>query len=97
MAGNAMVIAAHPPYSPDLAPSDFYLFAHVEGLLRGESIETGEQLLLAVDGILRSLEKPILTKVFLEWMKRLERCIETDGDYGAQPTINMLAVIGLKR
>jgi hypothetical protein len=22
-----------------------------------------------------------LTNVFLEWMKRLERCIETDGDY----------------
>jgi hypothetical protein len=23
MAANAMVIAAHPPYSPNLAPSDF--------------------------------------------------------------------------
>jgi hypothetical protein len=33
MARNAMIIAAHPPYSPDLAPSDFYLLGHVRGLL----------------------------------------------------------------
>jgi hypothetical protein len=50
-------------------------------MLRGESFETEGQLLLAVEGILRSLEKWTLTKVFLEWMKRLERYIETDGDY----------------
>jgi hypothetical protein len=81
MVRNEIVIAPNPPYSPDLALSDFYLFGHVKGLLRGESFDIGEQLLLAVEGILRPLEKWTLTKVFLEWMKRLERCIETDGDY----------------
>jgi histone-lysine N-methyltransferase SETMAR len=81
MARNEMVIAAHPPYSPDLAPSDFYLFGHVNGLLRGESFETGEQLLSAVEGILRSLEKWTATKVFLEWMTRPERYVEINGDY----------------
>jgi hypothetical protein len=80
MARTAIVTAVHRPYSPDLAPSDFYLFGHVKGLLRGESFETGEQLLLALEGILRPLEKWTLTKVFLEWMKRLEQCIETNGD-----------------
>jgi hypothetical protein len=34
MAGNAMIIAARPPYSPDLTPFDFYLLGHVKGLLR---------------------------------------------------------------
>jgi transposase len=37
MAWNAMAIVARPPYSPDLAPSDFYLFGHIKCLLRGES------------------------------------------------------------
>jgi hypothetical protein len=72
MAGNAMVITAYPPYSPDLGPSDFYLLGHVKGLLRGASFEAGERLLSAVEGILKSLEKWTLTKVFLEWMTRLE-------------------------
>jgi hypothetical protein len=60
MAQTAMVVAAHPAYSPDLTPSDFYLLGHVKGLLRGESVEAGERLLSAVE------------KVFLEWMTRLE-------------------------
>jgi hypothetical protein len=41
MAPNGMVIIAHLPYSPDRAPSDFYLFGHVKGLLMGKSLETG--------------------------------------------------------
>jgi hypothetical protein len=63
MAQNAMVVAAHPHYSPDLAPSDFYLFGHVNALLRGESFETWERLLSAIEGVVRSLEKWTLTKV----------------------------------
>jgi hypothetical protein len=81
MARNEMVIAAHPHYSADLAPDDFHIFIHVKGPFRGESFETGERLLSAVDGILRSLDKWTLIKVFLEWMTRLERCIEINGDY----------------
>jgi hypothetical protein len=64
MAGNEMVIAAHPPYSPDLAPSEFYLLGHARGLLRGESFEAGERLISAVEGILGFFEKWTLTKVF---------------------------------
>jgi histone-lysine N-methyltransferase SETMAR len=81
MAPNAMVVGTHPPYSLDLAPSDFYLFGDVTGLLRGESFETREQLLSAVEDIVKSLEKRTLTKVFAEWITKFERCIETNGDY----------------
>jgi hypothetical protein len=65
MAGNAMVIADHPPYSPDLTPSDFSLLGHVEGLLGGGSFEAGERLISAVEGILESFGQWTLTKVFL--------------------------------
>jgi hypothetical protein len=54
---------------------------HARGLLRGESFEAGERLSWAVEGILRSFEKWTVTKVFLEWMKGLERYIEINGDY----------------
>jgi hypothetical protein len=64
MTRNEMVIAAHPPYSQDLAPSDFYLFGHVKDLFRGESFETGERLLSAVEGILGSFEKWLSRRFF---------------------------------
>jgi hypothetical protein len=76
-----MVIAANPPYSPDLAPSYFYLFSHVKGLLRGESFETRERLISAVEAISRPSNSATMTKVFLEWVRRLERCVETHGNY----------------
>jgi hypothetical protein len=51
MAQNAMEIGANHPYSLAIALSRFYLFGDVEGRLTGESFETGERLLSAVDGI----------------------------------------------
>jgi hypothetical protein len=41
LARNAIAIAANPPYSPHMAPSDFCRLDHAKGLLRGESFETG--------------------------------------------------------
>ena len=37
----------HPPYSPDMAPTDFFLFANLKKDLRGRWFET-EELKLAV-------------------------------------------------
>jgi hypothetical protein len=81
MAQDAIAVTDLPLSSPDLAPFDFYLFGHMKELLRGESFGTGEQAISAVEGILRSLEKLILTRVFPELMKSIEQCIETDGNY----------------
>src|SRR5215510_942164 len=40
----------HPPYSPDLAPSDFYLSGQLKNSLRGRTFENNEQLLQEVRG-----------------------------------------------
>jgi histone-lysine N-methyltransferase SETMAR len=47
----------HPPYSPDLAPSDFYLFGYIKRCLAGPSFEDADQLLAAVEGALEDIEK----------------------------------------
>jgi hypothetical protein len=76
-----MAMEANASYSPDLDPSDFCLFGHMKGLFGRESFETGERLLSVVEDLFRSLEKWTLTKVFLEWMRRIEQYIETDDGY----------------
>jgi hypothetical protein len=63
-----MKSAPHPPYSPDLAPSDFYLFGYVNRCLACLSFEDAGQLLAAVEGVLEGSEKMTLQAVFLEWM-----------------------------
>jgi hypothetical protein len=48
---NAMKRAQHPPYSPDFAPSDFYLFGRVKQLLTGYEFADREALLHAIEDI----------------------------------------------
>jgi hypothetical protein len=78
---NGMERAPHPPYSPDLAPCDFYLFGYVKGLLAGSEFADRTELEQAVMAILDGIEKVTLGDVFLTWMARLRTCIETNGEY----------------
>jgi hypothetical protein len=65
---NRMKLAPHPRYSPDLVPSDLYLFAYVKGCLAGLSFEGAKRLLAAGQAVLERIEKVTLQAVFLEWM-----------------------------
>jgi hypothetical protein len=47
----------HPPYSPDLALSDFCLFEYVKRRLADLSFEDADQILAAVEGALEDIEK----------------------------------------
>jgi histone-lysine N-methyltransferase SETMAR len=74
VAGNGMKRAPRPPYSPDLAPCDFYRFGYIKGRLTGASPEEPDQLLQAIDAVLPSIENATLERVFQEWMDRLAQC-----------------------
>lgn len=41
---NRLNFVRHPPYSPDLAPSDFYLFGKVKCSLKGSSFKSEDEL-----------------------------------------------------
>jgi hypothetical protein len=69
---NRLKQATHPPYSPDLAPSDFFLFGHVKGKLMGYRTETPSELLVRIRVILSEISRETLNSVLLEWMERLQ-------------------------
>jgi histone-lysine N-methyltransferase SETMAR len=77
---NRMKSVPHPPYSPDLAPSDFSLFEHVKRCLPSLSFKDADQLLVTVEGVLEGIEKVTLQAVFIEWMDRLRKYIATNGE-----------------
>jgi transposase len=45
---NSMKRAPHPPYSPHLAPSDFYLVEYVKHQLQRPKSTEGAELVLAI-------------------------------------------------
>jgi histone-lysine N-methyltransferase SETMAR len=76
---NRMKSAPHLPYSPDLVPSDFYLFEYVKRCLTGLSSKNADQLLAPGECVFEGIEKVTLQAVFLEWMDRLRKCIAING------------------
>jgi hypothetical protein len=68
---NKMTRALHPLYSPDLAPSDFFLFGNVKRQLSGCSFDHTDDLLTVVQEILDGFDKATLIRVFDEWVRRL--------------------------
>uniref|UniRef100_H2ZVK2 Mos1 transposase HTH domain-containing protein n=1 Tax=Latimeria chalumnae TaxID=7897 RepID=H2ZVK2_LATCH len=43
----------HPPYSPDLAPGDYYLFRHLKAYLYGKRFSNDEELMEAIEAWLQ--------------------------------------------
>ncbi len=71
----------HPPYSPDLAPCDFWLFRNLKKFLRGKRFQTESEIDSAVDDFFSSITTAQWRAVFEKWQERMERCIRAQGDY----------------
>jgi hypothetical protein len=80
MDANRMTQAPHPAHSPDLAPSDFFLFGNMKRQLSGCSFGHADDLQTAVQEILERFDKPTLIKSFEKWVRTLEQRIETTGE-----------------
>ncbi len=71
----------HPPYSPDLAPSDFWLFPRVKQVLRGRRFQNLAQLEDAVVMVLCSIPAAEFAEAFQDLRRRWEKCIAHAGEY----------------
>ena len=71
----------HPPYSPALAPCDFFVFPFVKSKFRGMRFNTPD---LAVKAFLEHIEAiPQLewASMFQKWFHCMQNCIDTAGEY----------------
>ena len=74
-------VLSHPPYSPDLAPSDYHLFGFVKNQMRGQHYETNEALHAAVRQCLRAAGTEFYRKEIFKLPERWEKCVQRNGDY----------------
>jgi hypothetical protein len=74
----------HPPYSPDISPSDFNLFGTIKSQLIGQEIPNEIGLFEAVSDILGAISAAELQRIFRSWIDRIERIIAAEGDYIGQ-------------
>ena len=71
----------HPPYSPDLAPCDFFLFPNMKKWLGGKRFTSNEEVIAETEAYFAEFDN----EYFSEGLKKLEyrwtKCIELKGDY----------------
>jgi len=70
-----------PPYSPDLAPSDFHMFGPLKEAMGGKKFHSFEEVCHAVHEWLRRLPKEFFSKGIYALCKSWRTCIERGGDY----------------
>jgi len=74
-----ITIIRHPPYSPDLAPSDFWLFDLIKKNL--DDFTDVESQKKHITKLLRSIPKEEYKKTFDKWLERMQLCIDNHGHY----------------
>jgi len=81
MTGLGLLELPHPPYSPDIAPSDFALFGWLKGQLAHRDIANRTELERAIRELLAGIPETWFLAVWEEWEKRLEWVVENNGEY----------------
>jgi len=71
----------HPPYSPELAPSDFYLFPKLKLFLTGQHFSSNQEAITVVEGYFADLKKNHYRDGIMLLEHHWNKCIRLQGDY----------------
>jgi len=69
LAKHQISVAPHPPYSPDLAPADFFLFPNLKTTLKGRRFQTIEEMQENAIRELRAITESAFQEALQQWKK----------------------------
>jgi histone-lysine N-methyltransferase SETMAR len=69
-----------PPYSPDLAPSDFHLFLHLKKFLAGQRFNNDEDVKRTVQKGLSSQAAAFYDEGIQKLVSRYDKCLNNGGN-----------------
>ena len=81
LSSHNIELMGHPPYSPCLAPNDFFLFPHIKKKMRGQRFSTPEEAVDMFKSHVLEVPQSEWKKCFDNWFKRMQKCIDLDGEY----------------
>jgi hypothetical protein len=74
-------VLQHPPYNPDLAPSDFHLFGRMKDHLRGQKFANDNKVMEAVQSWLKATPKSFFLEDIHKLVDRWSKCVAKQGYY----------------
>ena len=73
-------LLSHPPYSPDLAPSNYRLFADLKRMLQGKRFGSNEEVISETETYFEAKDKSFYKKGTVLLEKPWNQCIILDDD-----------------
>ena len=74
-------LVAHPPYSPDLAPSNYYLFPNLKRWLQGKRFTSNEEVIAETEAYFEGLDVSYYRKGIEMLENRYTKYIALEGNY----------------
>ena len=78
---NHITVLPHPPYSPDLAPLDFWVFPKLKEALHDRKFLRIQDLAQAINQLLKAHPEQWYADCMQTWMERLQQCVHVNGEY----------------
>jgi len=70
----------HPPYSPELAPCNFFLFPQLKKTMKGCRFDD-EEIQAKVTRQMRAITKSDYKRCFCQWQEHWNKCTQAQGHY----------------
>ena len=78
---NGYELIPHPAYSPDFAPSDYFLFPNLKKDIRGRHFRSNEEVVAAVEEWVRDKDPGFFSSELMALEHHLSKCIILEGNY----------------
>ena len=81
LATKQITVLEHPAYSPDLAPSDFFLFPKIKEILKGRHFDDIDDIRSSTMAALKAIPQNQLQNCFEGRTRHWHRCMASQGEY----------------
>ena len=81
MTSLKFTVVPHPHYSPDLSPSDFWLFPKLKETFKGQHFSSDAEVEAAVCKWISRQPETFFMDGMNKWRERLKKCVDVNGDY----------------
>ena len=81
LATSDVQLVTYPPYSPDLAPYDWFLFPSVKRQLKEKQFQNAEDAQAFFKGVILDIPQSACSGVIDSWFERMVKCVQAEGGF----------------
>ena len=81
LATSDVQLVTYPPYSPDLAPYDWFLFPSVKRQLKGKQFQNAEDARALFKSVILDIPQSTWWGVIDSWFERMVKCVQAEGGF----------------